>query len=232
MPLPTTLPRTLLWPVLLVAVLVTGWWNFHDSAQEPAATGLPEVDHSLSGFHAAGFDETGALAWRLQGEQVDHLLAEKTFRMGAVTVEYHDQHDPGHPPWRIEATAGESDDRLERIVLFDGVRADRDAAPPVQALSFATQRLTIEPDAGLAYTEASARAAEAGVWTSRSRGLRLEREAARIGQESVRDRYRPPHDGHPPLPTPDSPAHQGISAPVPQIPDRGMDAPAHPGTRH
>ncbi|MGC9457448.1 MAG: LPS export ABC transporter periplasmic protein LptC [Halothiobacillaceae bacterium] len=189
--------KTLLWPALLLLVVLTGWWNLREGQDSSQPTELPRVDHSLIGFRATGFDETGRPTWQLAGAQVDHLQAEQAYEMTQVQVDYYGDAPERRVPWHLQAPAGKADDRLTRITLFGGVTADREAAPPMQALAFATEHLVLEPKQGLARTQAPVTMSEQAVWTSRSRGLRLDREAETLLQPAVRDRYLPPADKQP-----------------------------------
>lgn len=181
----------LLTVVLLAAAAAASWWWSRQQAgpeRAPEGAQADRPDYYLIGFDLAEMDAAGAVAHRLEADDVYHYpdSATSTLTRPRLIV-----YEDGRAAWDIAALRGTVSERERLINLQGDVRVNYHGVGPGEDVRMYTNELDVWPDSKLAETRAAVRIEErSGV--TRGVGLSADLERRRtVLHADVRGEYAP-----------------------------------------
>jgi len=142
-----------LFPIGLLALLaaLTFWLDHAATSEEGGRSGKlrHDPDYTVDRFQVRRFDSDGALLHSLVADKMLHYPDDDTTHVIAPRLTYHTT-----PPTRLAADSASLDKDGKHVKLAGNVRIVRDALGTRLQTRIATSVLHVEPDAGLARTDA------------------------------------------------------------------------------
>jgi lipopolysaccharide export system protein LptC len=155
--------------LLLASGALAAWLQHATTLPEIMGPGSKhDVDLVITQFHSVGFDADGHPRYRLTAKEMRHFPQRARSELHEARL---DRHTAGEPDLAVSARTAQLDDRTRAALFRDDVLLQRAAHGQRPALYIQTQALWVDPQQGLARTDA---AIEAKSGTQRLRGVGFE----------------------------------------------------------
>lgn len=173
-----------LFPVVLLAVLTAlSFWlqkvvDRGDTQQEKIVRHDP--DTVIENFSARRFDETGKVKYRLIAPHMMHFQDDDSSLLQSPTLV---TYRPDAAPVTISGNNAKVTSKGEVVYLWDNVVVTREATPERPALTGTMPDLTVQPDAGTAFTNSPVEITQGQSWV-KGVGMQIDNKASTFELQS------------------------------------------------